>query len=389
MSDTEQQPSKGTPELLRLIERNLFAEREDAAMYRKLAGQESDANRRNLLLRLAESEDEHARRWEHKLLQFGGRIPPPRLNVLSRLRLWLAGNVGTEAAIRRREAGEEQTAEDYRDMERRYGPEAGDVLAEIERDERSHARKLRVLSQAHGPARALSFALGKEHWHRHEHNWLSDAIYGANDGLGAVFGIVSGVAGYSDTGRFVLISGIAGMIASALSMGAGAYLAAKSERELYEAELHREKLEIEQDPEEELEELSLFYQLKGFTEAEAATLVERLRQDPDQFLRTMASEELGMSGEPSRKPGPAAWSAGLSTAAGAIIPVIPFFFLSGMPAVIAAFAVSLLAHFAVGAAKSLFTNRSWIWSGAEMTLVGVLEAVVTYGVGRMAAVYLR
>lgn len=376
-------------ELLRLIEQNLAAEREDAAMYHQLAAHEQDATRRQLLLKLAESEERHAQRWQEKLAQFGGEAAVRELGWASRLRLRLLSWMGTEAAIRRRETGEETTAERYRRMEERYGPEAGDILGEIESEERSHARKLRLLGQTHGPAHALSFAMGREHWHRHEHNWLSDAIYGANDGLGAVFGIVSGVAGYTQAGNYVLISGIAGMIASALSMGAGAYLAAKSERELYDAEIHRESREIAEAPEEEREELQLFYQLKGFTEEEATTLVARLEQDPQQFLHSMAAEELGLAGEPTRRPGSAAWSAGLSTAAGAIIPVIPFFFLSGLPAVIAAFAVSLAAHFAVGAAKSLFTNRSWFWSGAEMTLIGVLEAVVTYGVGRLAAVYVH
>lgn len=376
-------------ELLRLIEENLAAEREDAAMYEQLAAQEQDPTRRQLLLKLAASEQRHAQRWRERLAEMGGEGTEQGIGWLGRWRLRLLSWMGTEAAIRRRETGEVSTAARYRRMEERFGPEAGDILGEIESEERSHARKLRLLARAHGPARALSLVMGREHWHRHEHNWLSDAIYGANDGLGAVFGIVSGVAGYTDRGHYVLVSGIAGMIASALSMGAGAYLAAKSERELYDAEIHRESREIAEAPEEEREELSLFYQLKGFTESEADALVARLEQDPRQFLQSMAAEELGLAGEPTRRPASAAWSAGLSTAAGAIIPVIPFFFLSGFPAVIAAFVVSLAAHFAVGAAKSLFTNRSWFWSGAEMTIIGVLEAVVTYGVGRLAAVYVH
>lgn len=372
-------------ELLRLIGENLESEREDAVVYRRLAERETDPHRRELLNKLAESEERHAHQWEDKMRQFGGQVPPPEMSWHTRLQLWIMSRVGTDSAIRKRETGEVTTEARYRDMQEKYGAEAGDILTEIREEERSHARKLRLLAQTKGPAQALSTAMSLEHWHRHEHGWLGDAIYGANDGLGAVFGIVAGVAGYSASNRYVLISGMAGMIASALSMGAGAYLAAKSEREMYEAEIHRESREIEESPEEELEEMRLFYQLKGFSEAEADTLVERLRQDPDQFLKAMASEELGMAGEPTRKPVSAAWSAGLSTAAGAIIPVIPFFFLSGTAAVVVAFAVSLLAHFAVGAAKSLFTNRGWISSGAEMTLVGVLEAVVTYGIGLAAA----
>lgn len=377
-------------DLLRLIEQNYLAEQEDAALYRQMAGQETDHHRRELLERLAASEDRHAARWAEKLRQFAGPgAQPPQMGAASRWRLRLLGWMGNTAAIRRRETGEVSTAERYRQMEQRFGPEAGDILGEIEAEERSHARKLRTLAQTEGPAHALSFAMGREHWHRHEHTWLSDAIYGANDGLGAVFGIVAGVAGYTQTSRYVLVSGIAGMIASALSMGAGAYLAAKSDRELYDAEIHREAREIAESPAEEREELQLFYQLKGFSEAEATTLVARLEQDPKQFLQSMASEELGLATPPTRRPGPAAWSAGLSTALGAVIPVIPFFFLGGLTAVVVAFIISLAAHFGVGAAKTLFTNRPWFWAGAEMTLIGVLEAVVTFGVGHLASLYLH
>src|SRR5207245_9280742 len=98
-------------------------------------------------------------------------------------------------------------------------------------------------------------------------SWIGDAIYGANDGLGAIFGIVSGVSGATlGDSRVVLLAGVAGMIASALSMGSGAYLAAKSEREIYEAELHREREALRANPEETKEELAIFYRLKGVAE---------------------------------------------------------------------------------------------------------------------------
>jgi VIT1/CCC1 family predicted Fe2+/Mn2+ transporter/rubrerythrin len=374
-------------ELIRLVAESLKAERGDAAMYRRLAAREKDETRRRLLERLAESEDRHAHTWEQKLKELGVQPPRDGIGWRDRLQIWLAERMGTDAAIRSREAGERVTADRYHDIEQRFGAEAGEVISEIQKEERSHARKLHLLGQQ-SPAGALSFMLGREHWHQTHQSWLGDAIYGANDGLGAVFGLVSGVAGYTEAGHSVLIAGIFGMIASALSMGAGAYLAAKSEREMYDAEMHRESIELEEQPEEEQEEMRLFYQLKGFTEAEAEALVERLGKDPQQFLRAMASEELGLAGEPGREPVKAAWSAGLSTAAGAMIPVIPFFFMTGIPAIVVAFAISLLAHFAVGAAKTLFTNRPWFWSGLEMTMVGVIEAVVTYGIGVLSAHYL-
>jgi predicted membrane protein (TIGR00267 family) len=171
------------------------------------------------------------------------------------------------------------------------------------------------------------------------------------------------------------------MLASALSMGSGAYLATKSQREVYQAELNREKAEIEEDPEEEREELSLFYQLKGFSEEEAELLASRLSERPEQFLRTLAHEELGLSEEAFPNPALEALSASISTGLGAFIPIIPFFFLSGYLAIIVAAVISLAAHFAVGAAKTLVTGRSWLYSGTEMTVVGFIEAVITFGLG--------
>src|SRR5260221_8810972 len=156
------------------------------------------------------------------------------------------------------------------------------MLREVKREEESHGRIIRDIINPIGPQGMLDLMLRRERWHKRGGGWLGDAIYGANDGLGAVFGIVSGLAG---------------MLASALSMGSGAFLATKSEREIYEAEIARERREIEEGQEEEREELTLFYQLKGFTEDEANLLATRLSEQPEQLLRTLAHEELGLSEE--------------------------------------------------------------------------------------------
>src|SRR5262249_36638679 len=147
-----------------------------------------------------------------------------------------------------------------------------------------------------------------------------------------------------------------------------------------ESEVARERSEIEADPHEELLELELFYQLKGFSADEAHAMAERIQQQPSQFLRTLVHEELGLSEETFPNPLKATLSATVSTAIGGFIPIIPFFFAVGMPAVIASFLVSTVAHFLVGAAKSLVTTRSWWASGTEMTIVGIIEAAITYGV---------
>jgi predicted membrane protein (TIGR00267 family) len=171
------------------------------------------------------------------------------------------------------------------------------------------------------------------------------------------------------------------MVASALSMGSGAYLAAKSEREIYEAEFSREKEAVEDNEAEAREVLSLSYQIRGLPEEDAQRFVEHLAKDKSQLVRALARERLNITEEGLSKPMVSAVSGALSTAVGAFIPIIPFFFLTGMPAVIVAAIVSLTAHFLVGAAKSLITIRSWWASGFEMTWIGALEGIVTYVIG--------
>src|SRR5438094_7102314 len=121
-------------------------------------------------------------------------------------------------------------------------------------EERDHAVILRPLAGGRlpTPRSTLDSILHRERWHVRGTGWIGDAVYGVNDGLGAVFGIVSGMAGYTGGSEVVLAAGLAGTLASALSMGAGAYLAAKSEREVYESEVLREKTEIDEDTHEEM-----------------------------------------------------------------------------------------------------------------------------------------
>ena len=164
-------------------------------------------------------------------------------------------------------------------------------------EERDHAVILRTLAggKMPTPRSTLDSILGRERWHVRGTGWIGDAIYGVNDGLGAVFGIVSGMAGYTGGSEVVLAAGLAGTLASALSMGAGAYLSSKSQREVYESEVAREQAEIEEDPHEEMLELELFYQLKGFSAEESRAMAERIQKEPQQFLRALVHEELGLS----------------------------------------------------------------------------------------------
>jgi len=388
-------PERADPRVVRALEANWQAEMEGAATYRAFAQREEDADRKAKLNHMADSEIGHAKRWADRLRELGAPTPhydgAPTGKADS-----LANQVGGPyAALRRVEFEERRDVAKYGMQLRTLGDEkSAAILRDLIEDERAHSRVLRSLAlpaaperttldrfRGQDPERALADLRAKK-GHKSPASWIGDAIYGVNDGLGAIFGIVSGVSGATaGQSQAVLIAGIAGAIASALSMGSGAYLAAKSEREIYEAELQRKREDLESNPEEAIREMTLVYQVKGVPEADARKTAEHLAVDRDKFLKELAAEELNLTEDALSNPMTSAFSGAISTAAGAIIPVIPFFFMHGIPAVIAAAVVSLIAHFAVGAAKTMITVRSWWSSGLEMTLVGAIEGVVTYLIG--------
>ena len=355
---------------------------EAATTYRLLAEREHDANRRDILMRLAEQEEKHATRWAERIKNTTGREPDR--SEVERGLSWFQ-RIGDPNIVLQRLEQEENKAEAEYDqlMARLSDPTDRQIAEEAMLEERDHAIVLRTLAGGTipSPRSTLDSILHRERWHVRSAGWIGDAIYGVNDGLGAVFGIVSGMAGYTGGSEVVLAAGLAGTLASALSMGAGAYLASKSEREVYESEVSRERMEIEEDPHEEILELELIYQLKGFSAEESRNMAERLHKEPKQFLHTLVHEELGLSEASFPNPWRSTISATVSTAIGGFIPIVPFFFTVGMPAVIASFIIATLAHFAVGASKALVTMRPWWATGLEMTAVGILEAAVTYGLG--------
>src|SRR5437762_3331415 len=355
---------------------------EAAHTYRLLAERETNPKRRDLLVRLADQEDRHAERWAERIAAATGQEPDRK--PVERGLTWFQRISDPNVVLRRLEEEENKAEADYDQLlSRLTDPQDRQIAEEAKLDERDHAVVLRTLAggKIPTPRSTLDAILHRERWHVRGAGWIGDAVYGVNDGLGAVFGIVSGMAGYTGGSEVVLAAGLAGTVASALSMGAGAYLSSKSEREVYESEVAREQAEIEEDPHEEMLELELFYQLKGFSADESRAMAERLQKEPKQFLRTLVHEELGLSEETFPNPWRSTISASVSTAIGGFIPIIPFFFAVGMPAVVASFIISTAAHFVVGASKALVTMRPWWATGLEMTAVGVIEAAVTYGLG--------
>jgi VIT1/CCC1 family predicted Fe2+/Mn2+ transporter/rubrerythrin len=378
-----------SPEVRERLLQAWRGEVEAGAVY-ELIAQRMPEREAAVLRRMAEAEAGHRRRLEERMAELGIEVPDPstvRLSSWLRLQAKLAP---VDRLLAAREAAEDGEVEDL------YGRSTGDadtdrLLHEIRKDERSHSRAVREMRgdgagvdpsplAVPGAQERLDRILGRERWHQMGGSWISGAIYGANDGLAAVFGIVTGVSGATGGSSFVLTAGLAGAVASALSMATGAFLAERSQAEVVAANVERERQEITEHPEEEKEELSLFYQLKGIDPQTADDLAERLAQQPDAMLRALATEEFGGYEHPG-SPAQASLAAGLSTGVGAIIPVIPFMFSTGTGAIVAAAVISLVAHFLVGAAKSLVTLRSWWSAGLEMTLAGVIVGGATYVVG--------
>jgi VIT1/CCC1 family predicted Fe2+/Mn2+ transporter/rubrerythrin len=357
------------------------------ATYLILADRLGDSRKADIIRAIADAEGSHRTRIETRLRELGQTVPEPstvRLSLLQRLQARLAP---VEMVVQRMEAAEEEEITDR--YKRSTGdPATDEVLEGIRIEEEGHSRSLESMEVAHqatDPAPSsvqtrLNRILGRESWHRTGAGWISGAIYGANDGLAAVFGIVAGVSGATGGSSFVLTAGLFGAIASALSMATGAFLAERSEGEVAAANVARERQEIVEHPDEEMEEVSLFYQLKGIDKETADRLAQQLSGNPDAMLRVHAPEELGTV-ETSGRPVQAAIAAGVSTFIGAMVPVIPFFFLRGTAGVITAAVVSLIAHFLVGASKALFTLRAWWSAGLEMTLAGVIVGGITYGIG--------
>ncbi len=356
--------------------------------YELLAERERDPHRADILRQMADAEAGHRRRIEARLAELGVSVPNPSTVALSPWQRLQARFAPTDRVLKAQEAAEEAEIKDrYR---RPTGDAATDaLLTDIRRDEAEHARGVRAMQRGEGgepppdePQSAVDRIMKREPWHKTGTGWVSGAIYGANDGLAAVFGIVAGMSGATGGSNVVLMAGLAGALASALSMGVGAFLAERSEAEVAEANLTRERQEIEEHPEEERAELSLFYQLKGLSKADADDLASKLAKNPETALQVLGQEELGISPDQAGgNPVQAALAAAISTGLGAMVPVLPFFWLHGTTGIVVAAIVSLIAHFLVGAAKTLVTLRSWWASGLEMTVAGIVVGVATYVAG--------
>jgi VIT1/CCC1 family predicted Fe2+/Mn2+ transporter len=352
-----------------------------ALLYRALAEQDKNPKLAELYRRLAETEEGHACVWAKKLEATGTAVPHFRPSLRTRVLIRLARRFGAELILPLLSARETTATSGYRAQ-----PEATGMA----QTEQSHAYLLRQLAQTGREGVAGSALARFEGRHRAGRgNALRAAVLGASDGLLSNFNLIMGVAGAELSGRGILLTGCAGLLAGATSMALGEWISVRSSRELYERQIRTEAEEIAAAPEEETEELVLIYQARGIDEETARLFADRIMADRENAIETLAREELGINPEDL---GGSAWEAAITSfllfAAGAVIPVIPFLFVSGTAALAASAIASAIGLFLVGSAITLFTGRPILYSGARQVLFGLAAAGVTFLIGRLAGISL-
>ena len=359
---------------------NWKEERNSAFLYRELSKREKDARIADVYRRLADTEEKHAKTWEGLLLEAGEAVPSFSPTWRSRTLVWLSGRFGVDFVLPTLASLEEVNSHEYSGQ----SEAAGMVGAE-----KSHAMLLQQMHRASRGKGVDGETLAKiEGRHRSAGgNALRAAVLGASDGLLSNFNLIMGVAGAEVSSQGILLTGFAGLLAGAISMALGEWISVQSSRELYQRQIDTEREEIETSPEEEIEELTLIYQARGLQEDTARTMAEHLMKNPETALDTLARDELGVNPEDL---GGSAWEAAITSfalfAIGAILPVLPYLFFAGNTAILISAAVSTAGLFGIGAASTLFTGRTVLFSGARQVLFGLAAALVTFLVGHFLGV---
>jgi vacuolar iron transporter family protein len=360
---------------------NLEDERNSAALYTVVAETIKNPQLAEFYKRLAASEKHHAHVWTEQLKAAGAPVPAFQPAWRTRVLIWLAQRLGPQVILPTMIAREQTGAQQYQGQ-----PEAKDMVAA----EDSHARLLYQMGQTTKGGMAGGTLAQMEGRHRTAGgNALRAAVLGASDGLISNFCLIMGVAGAAVSGSQILLTGLAGLLAGAISMALGEWISVQSSRELYEKQLRTEREEIASAPEEETEELALIYQARGLPEASARQFAKQTMSNRETAIEALAREELAIDPQDL---GGSAWEAAFTSfalfALGAAIPLLPFVALNGLPAVAVSALLSATGLFIIGAAITLFTGRSVISSGTRQVLFGLTAAAATYLIGKLIGVSL-
>jgi VIT1/CCC1 family predicted Fe2+/Mn2+ transporter len=354
-------------------------EKNSALLYKAIAEIEPNPKIAEFYRKLGATEQKHAVTWESKISELGQPIPRFSPSFRTKILIKLAQRFGIAMVLPSLASFEDLNSHGYSGQ-----PGAGSMAA----TEKSHARLLRQIRQFSSGGLEGSAVAQIEGRHRSAGgNALRAAVLGANDGLVSNLSLVMGVAGAELAGKGILLTGLAGLLAGAISMALGEWVSVQSSRELYQKQIKTEKEEIAVSPDEETEELALIYEARGLKEDSARKLAQQIMSNNETALESLARDELGID---PQELGGSAWEAAITSfllfALGAIIPVIPFFFLSGISAVMLSAALSSIGLFVIGAAITLFTGRTVLSSGLRQMLFGLTAALVTYIIGRLIGV---
>jgi len=362
---------------IKRLRANLDGERDAVFLYGRLAEAEPNLDLAELYRKLAETEKKHAAFWEGRLAEEGAPIPPFRPSFRTRMTARFASRYGAQSVVSSIAKVEIGAAKGY------DGQSDAESVG-MPGEERSHARVFGALARESGGLAGGEVARF-EGRHRAGGNALRAGTLGANDGLLSVYSLVMGVAGAGVAKREILVTGVAGLLAGALSMALGEWISVQSSRELYERQIDIERQELADTPEEEMEELALIYQAKGLPPEQARATAERIISGGgDAALDTLVREELSID---PKELGGSAWVAAITSfglfSLGAILPVLPFVFFAGTAGIIASSAASVVGLFAIGALTTLMTGKNTILYGFRHVLIGLAAAAVTFGIGRL------
>lgn len=363
------------------MNKNVQTEVDACYLYEKLADNETDETIANVFRQMSEIEKGHAEAFLQKQkIQQESLLPPPsfRAKALNRIgKIFgydyvLGVLMDTEKSI---------SIAVINAKNKNKLPVTG--------AETNHVTILRSLLEREAKVTGGNVAKFESRHRSVGGNALRAAVLGGNDGLVSNFSLVMGIAGATEGGSGVLLAGVAGLLAGALSMALGEWISVKSSQELYENQMQLEMDELETNPEGEEKELALIYMAKGIPEDQAHEMAAGIMNNKTEAHEILVKEELGIN--PEELKGSAMEAAIYSFilfGIGAVIPVIPFMFISGVTAILISVAASAMGLFLIGSAITLFTGKSIWYSGIRQVLFGLIAAAITFGIGKLIGVSL-
>jgi VIT1/CCC1 family predicted Fe2+/Mn2+ transporter/rubrerythrin len=339
--------------------------------YERLANRAKDERTKQLLTSISADELKESEYWSQKVRELGGKSEKSTTaSFVNRKVGLMMGILGTRGFFEWAMIAEDESVEDLAIQATNVSDIAtSEMWTRIASDERLHIERMK------------KEVLGMEGWEMGGGGGVRDVIFGANDGLVSILALVAGVYGAITETHPILIAGIAGAVAGAISMGAGSYLSAKSEKEVTEKESDRKGVRRKNTSQEDKERLIKFYRARGFAGREAEAVADKVASQFESRESYTIGEEVGLTSEESWPPIKAALFTGLSFAVVSLIPILPFAFMQVNPAVITAAIASIACLFIIGASKAIFTRKSWVRSGLEMMGIGTLAAAATYAIG--------